>query len=98
MRSCVVAFTLLLSLSLDLPSLAIPRALSQDLGPWRALTAEEEKIRIGETPSSEADPSMIEGDFDGDKTKDKALIAVRRSDGIRGLVVLLKSQHHILVV
>ena len=76
----------------------LPDATAQDLGAWRALTAEEEKARIGDTPASKADPSTIEADFDGDRTKDKALIAVRSTDGARGLVVSLKAGLHVLVL
>jgi len=76
----------------------LPDAGAQDLGAWRALTTEEEKARVGDTPQKDADPSTIEADFDGDKAKDKALIAVRTTDGARGLVVFLKSGLHVLVL
>jgi hypothetical protein len=77
-----------------LPGATCPAALSQNLGEWRALTAEEETIRIGEIPSSEANPSRIEADFDG--KKDKALIAIRKTDNACGLIVSLKGQLQIL--
>jgi hypothetical protein len=77
---------------------ACPKAHAQDLGVWRPLTAEEEKARIGSVPPKDADPSMIEADFDGDRAKDKALIAVRTTDGARGLIVALKSRLHVLVL
>ena len=79
-----------------LPGATCPAALSQNLGEWRALTAEEETIRIGEIPSSEANPSRIEADFDG--KKDKALIAIRKTDNACGLIVSLKGQLQILVL
>jgi hypothetical protein len=69
-------------------------AQAQDLGEWRALTPKEEKDRIGKTPRSEADPSMIEADFDGDGKKDKALIAIRISDGARGLIAVMNGHIH----
>jgi hypothetical protein len=73
-------------------------AQAQDFGIWRALTAEEEKTRIGDTPISEADPSMIEADFDGDGRKDKALLAVRKTDDVLGLIVLLKARSQVFVL
>lgn len=88
--------TVLIALSLSLSWLPAAGALSQDVGPWRALTAEEERARIGDTPAQSIDPSMIEGDFDGDGTKDKALIAIRKSDGVFGLIAILKSRIHVL--
>jgi hypothetical protein len=94
----IVIVPFLLSMALG-PLLPMPStAQAEDLGAWRVLTAEEEKIRVGETPSSEADPSMIEADFDGDGRKDKALIAIRKPDDVLGLIVLLKSHPQIFVL
>ncbi len=83
-------------LGLGLLGTACSAALSQNLGEWRTLTAKEERARLGETPISEADPSTIEADFDGDGRKDRALIAVRRSDGARGLVVAMKGRVRVI--
>ncbi|WP_201862558.1 hypothetical protein [Microvirga soli] len=71
-------------------------ALAQNLGNWRALTAEEEKARIANVSPESVDPAMIEADFDGDGRKDKALIAVRKSDGVFGLIAILKGRIHVL--
>jgi hypothetical protein len=71
-------------------------AVAQNLGNWRALTADEEKARIGDTPAASVDPSIVEADFDGDGRKDKALIAVRKSDGIFGLIAILRGRIHVL--
>ena len=87
-----------LLLTVSIPVLAPEGVLARDLGSWRALTAEEEKARIGGTPSESVDPSTIEADFDGDGRRDQALIAVRTSDGARGLIVALKSRLHVLVL
>ena len=75
---------------------ACSAAHAQDFGEWRALTAEEEQARIADVPSDSIDPAMIEGDFDGDGTKDKAMIAIRRSDQVRGLIVSLKGRIHVV--
>ncbi|MFC4175313.1 hypothetical protein ACFOYU_25140 [Microvirga sp. GCM10011540] len=72
-------------------------ALSQELGEWRALTAEEEKSHKGDVPADSADPLSVEADFDGDGRKDKALIAARRADGIRDLIVRMGDRIHVLV-
>lgn len=71
--------------------LLIPSAQAQDFGPWRPLTTEEEQARIENVPVEDADPSMIEGDFDGDGIQDKALIAIRKADGARDLIALIKT-------
>jgi hypothetical protein len=73
-------------------------ALPQDFAAWRTLTAEEEKSRIGDLPVGSSDPSMIQADFNGDGKKDKALIAIRETDGARGLIVALAGRSQILVL
>lgn len=70
---------------------------TQDHGGWRALTTEEEKARVGDTPAESVDPAMIEADFDGDGRKDKALIAVRKADGMHNLIVDLGTQVQALI-
>jgi len=91
--------TLFLHGSLGIGLLAAPStAIAQDIGEWRTLTAKEEQTRIADTPSGEADPSMIEADFDGDGKKDKALIAIRRTDDALGLIVLLRNRPQIIVL
>ena len=64
---------------------------AQDFCPWRPLTEEEEQARTENVPAEDADPSVIEGDFDGDGTQDKALIAIRKADGVRDLIVLIRT-------
>ncbi len=81
-------------LMLGLPALLPAAALSQDFGPWRALTAEEERARSGDTLSATADPSLIEGDFNGDGTGDKVLIAIRKADGARHLIAVTQNPNH----
>ncbi|MBM1171128.1 hypothetical protein [Microvirga arabica] len=83
-------------LSIGILVAAPPAAIAQALGEWRALTAEEEQARIGDTPSGETDPSMIEADFDGDGRQDRALVAVRRSNGARGLVVATRGKVQVI--
>ncbi|WP_230531691.1 hypothetical protein [Microvirga roseola] len=85
---------LTVSIALFVPALSAAHA--QDLGGWRALTAEEEKARIAGVPSDSVDPAMVEADFDGDGTTDKGLIAVRQSDGARGLIAVLKGKVHVI--
>lgn len=72
-------------------------ALAQDYGEWRALTEEEDKARIGDTVAESIDPSTIEADFDGDGRTDTALIAVRKADGTRDLIVDLGRSVHVLI-
>ncbi|MBJ6128038.1 hypothetical protein [Microvirga splendida] len=71
-------------------------ALAQNLGNWRALTAEEEKVRIADISPGSVDPSTIEADFDGNGRKDKALIAINKFDGARGLIVLVHGRVHVI--
>ncbi|HZH51445.1 MAG TPA: hypothetical protein VEZ16_06130 [Microvirga sp.] len=71
-------------------------AWAQDLGEWRALTEEEENARTEDVESDSIDPAMIEADFDGDKIEDGALIAIRKSDGARGLIVVMKDRVHVI--
>lgn len=88
--------TILAVLGLGLTWSIAAGASAQDLGSWRPLTAEEEKSRIGDTPAGSIDPAMIEADFDGDGRKDKALIAVRKSNGSRGLIAVLNGRVHVI--
>jgi hypothetical protein len=85
-------------LSASLPWLAPLSALSQDFGPWRTLTVEEEKARIAGISPESVDPSLIEADFDGNGKKDKALIAIRKADKARGLIVVLNGQLQVLAL
>jgi hypothetical protein len=71
-------------------------ALAQNLGNWRALTAEEEKARIADVSPESIDPATIEADFDGDGRKDKALIAINQSDGVRGLIAVINGRIHVI--
>jgi hypothetical protein len=88
----------ILSLSWCIGLLAAPSgARARDFGEWRALTAEEENARIGDTPAGSVDPSTIEADFNGDGRTDRALIAVRKSDGVRDLIVDTGDRIHVLV-
>lgn len=73
-------------------------ALARDLGVWRELTAEEERARTAGTPFESTDPSTIEADFNSDGVKDQAMIAIRRTDQVRGLIAVVKGQVHVLVV
>ena len=82
--------------SAGLSSLPVSSTLSQDFGFWRALTTEEEKARIGDASANSIDPTMIEADFDGDGRKDKALIAIRKIDGARGLIAVLNGRVHVI--
>ena len=81
-------------LMMCLPALLPSAALSQDFGPWRALTAEEERARSGDTLSESADPSLIEGDFNGDGKSDKVLIAIRKADGARQLIAVTRNPNN----
>jgi hypothetical protein len=83
--------------SLALAGALTAPAAAQDIGRWRALTAGEEKARIGDIPAESVDPSMIEADFDGDGRKDRALIAVRRADQVRDLIADMGDRIHVLV-
>jgi hypothetical protein len=87
----------LVSTAIGLSSLWLSGAQAQDLGEWRLLTAEEEKARIGDSPSNSIDPAMIKADFNGDGRIDTALIAVRKSDQSRDLIVKMDDRIHVLV-
>lgn len=82
-----------IGLSWPLPS----GARAQDFEAWRALTAEEDKARSGNAPSASIDPAMIRADFDGDGRIDTALIAVRKADRTRDLIVKAGERIHVLV-
>ena len=68
-----------------------------DLGAWRKLTAEEETIRIAGIPPASIDPSLIEGDFNGDGIVDRAMIAIRTTDQVRGLIAIINDHVHVIV-
>lgn len=68
-------------------------AFASDLGVWRKLTDEEEKVRTTES----TDPSAIKADFNGDGIEDLAMIAVRRTDQVRGLIAIVKGKVHVIV-
>ena len=67
------------------------------LGTWRELTAEEEAIRIAGIPPASIDPSVIEGDFNGDGIVDRAMIAIRTTDQVRGLIAIINDHVHVIV-
>jgi len=86
-----------MSIVISISSLWLADAQAQDFGEWRALTAEEEKARIGDMPMTSIDSSMIKADFDGDRRIDTALIAVREGDQTRDLIIKMNDQIHVLV-
>ncbi|WP_046867067.1 hypothetical protein [Microvirga massiliensis] len=67
-----------------------------DLGTWRELTADEEAVRIAGIPPASIDPSVIEGDFNGDGILDRAMIAIRTTDQVRGLIAVIDSHIHVI--
>jgi hypothetical protein len=70
--------------------------VAADLGAWRELTAEEEAVRIAGIPPASIDPSMIEGDFNGDSIVDRAMIAIRTTDQVRGLIAIINDHVHVV--
>jgi hypothetical protein len=74
---------------LGLLSPAMTTAQAQDYGEWRALSSDEEKARIAGVRLSSVAPAVIEADFDGNGTKDKVSIAIRKADGARGVIALI---------
>jgi hypothetical protein len=67
-----------------------------DLGAWRELTAEEEAVRIAGIPPASIDLSTIEGDFNGDGILDRAMIAIRTTNQVRGLVAVIDGHIHVI--
>src|SRR5215217_4752638 len=75
---------------------SMPTAQAQDYGEWRALTSDEEKARIAAVRPGSVAPAVVEADFDGDGTKDKVLIAIRKADGARRVIAVMGNRVHVI--
>jgi len=75
---------------------SMPTAQAQDYGEWRALTSDEEKARIAAVRPGSVAPAVVEADFDGDGTKDKVLIAIRKADGARRVIAVMGNRVNVI--